>query len=249
MLKIIVLVLLFSFSSHSLAHCQISYRVAEYPPYMMLEKENSWTGLDVELAKSLFSEAKCQVTFTTMPWKRGLYLLEHGGVDMMSGLSFNSERQKYAYYIGPMRDESIGLVVRNDSEFKLSELEDLKSIPLRIGYLRGVYYGEQFNRKYNTDARFADKFEVSDSEEINFRKLKNRRLSAVAGDKYNSIYKLRLQDIDHQYKVHKFMLNQDVVYFGFSKQSISVENYKKLQAAFKKLQGNGELDRIKAKYN
>ena len=248
MLKFISAVLILTLPSISFAHCQISYRVAEYPPYMLPEKDGSWTGLDVELAQAIFSEAKCTVTFTTMPWKRGLHLLEHGGVDMMSGLSLNSERQKYAYYIGPMRDESIGLVVNRNSHFKLTELEDLKRLPKRIGYLRGVYYGELFAKKFTADARFADKFETADNEQTNLLKLFNRRLSAVAGDKYNSIYKLRLQKIDHKYKVHNFLLNQDVVYFGFSRASISSGDIKRLQAAFKKLQGNGEFARIRAKY-
>ncbi|EPJ48711.1 MAG: hypothetical protein OFPI_28110 [Osedax symbiont Rs2] len=248
-LKFTLAILLLILPSISFANCQISYRVAQYPPYMLADKDGTWTGLDVELAQAIFDEAKCKVTFTTMPWKRGLHLLEHGGVDMMSGLSLNSERQKYAYYIGPMRDESIGLVVDSNSQFKLTELEDLKRLPKRIGYLRGVYYGELFAKKFNTDAQFADKFETADNEQTNLLKLQNRRLSAVAGDKYNSIYKLRLQKIDHKYKVHNFLLNQDVVYFGFSRASISSGDIKRLQAAFDKLQKNGALKGIRAKYN
>jgi len=249
MLKITLAILILTLPSISFGHCRITYRVADFPPYMSSEKTGTWSGLDVELAQTLFAEANCKVKFVLMPWKRGLYLLKHGGVDMMSGLSFNIEREKYTYFIGPMRDESIGLVVSRNSHFELTQLEDLKGLPKRIGYLRGVYYGEIFSKKYHSDTQFADKFEAADSEQTNLLKLQKHRLSAFAGDKYNSIYKLRLQKIDHKYKVHNFLLNQNVVYFGFSRASISKGNLKRLQAAFNKLHKNGEFDRIRAKYN
>ncbi|MCJ8297449.1 MAG: transporter substrate-binding domain-containing protein [Pseudomonadales bacterium] len=249
MLKYTLVLMLLALPAISLGHCQITYRVADFPPYMMQDTQDNWTGLDVELAKAVFDEAQCEVKYTLMPWKRGLHLLKHGGVDMISGLSFNRERDKYTYFIGPMRDESIGLIVDRDSQYQLTELEDLKSLPKRIGYLRGVYYGASFAEKYQSDTEFAGKFETADNEDTNWLKLQNRRLSAIATDKYNGIYKLRLQNIDDNYKVHKFLLNQDVVYFGFSRKAISQETINRLRAALQRLQKNGDLDRIKAKYN
>lgn len=59
-----------------------------YPPYQIEDPYNqsNVTGIDAEFAKAVIENSGCQVSFVHDSWKRQLYNLEQGEIDIVSPL-------------------------------------------------------------------------------------------------------------------------------------------------------------------
>jgi len=234
--------------THLFASCQLLMGVEDFPPYFIQHKGGGWKGLEIELSEALFSEANCSVTYVNLPWKRSLHLLEYGGLDALASMSKTMSREEYIHFIGPMRNETMSLIIRIDNPLKIRSFNDLKKLSKRIGIVSGEYYGFEFTQKFTTDAVFSSKFEAVDFSYSNVEKLKAGRISGYIGDQYFVAYRLQQEGMQNSFKVDDFVINQSVVYLGLSKQSVSAKNLAKLQAAYRRLHSRGAFQKILAKY-
>ena len=60
---------------------------------------------------------------------------------------------------------------------------------------------------------------------------------------------IRKGRVNEPLSFHSFVINQDPVFFGFSKKSITEKKLLQIQQAFKQLQENGKLESIRKKYS
>ncbi|EPJ48710.1 MAG: hypothetical protein OFPI_28100 [Osedax symbiont Rs2] len=249
MLQILSLALLSSISSFASADCKLSVRVFDFAPQFIQDKQGQWHGMAIELIQAVLQEANCSAQFNNVSWKRALHLLEHGGLDIMLNMSVTAERQKYLHFIGPLRDETMILVAPRRLKSEISSLEDIKQLSKRVGILRGAYYGTEFALQMQNDPAFAKRFEQADSTDINIGKLKKQRIAGFFNDKYNASYILKNKLDGSQYKIQPLILNQNFVYIGVSKKSVSAELRELLVQAFARAKSEGKLNKILSKYN
>jgi len=71
----------------------------------------SWYGLGVDFAKAFLEEADCSYKFVSLPWGRSIKMLETGEIAMMLSMSPNKQRERFAYFIVPQRNETILFVI------------------------------------------------------------------------------------------------------------------------------------------
>jgi len=235
-------------SSSVYSSCKISLAVDSYPPYQT-QVEGQWKGLDIELATVLAEQIKCELIIKQSPWKRSLNLLKEGRIDMLVSLSKTPERQDFTYFVGPMRQEIVALVINTDTSIKVTTLADLATLDKKIGIINGAYYGQSFTRKYEEDIQFKDQFEVSNNTQDNIKKLVARRILGFFNDPFFIADLIRKGRVSVPLSFHSFVINQDPVYFGFSKKSITEKFFLQIQQAFKQLQENGKLNSIREKYS
>jgi polar amino acid transport system substrate-binding protein len=236
------------FSSAVYSSCDMSLAVDSYPPYQT-QVEGKWQGLDIELAIALSQQMKCELTIKQSPWKRSLHLLQNGRIDMMVSVSKTPQRQGFTYFVGPVRQEIVALVINTGAAIKITALADLAKLDKKIGIINGAYYGQSFTKKYEKDRQFKDQFEVSNNTQDNIKKLAARRISGFLNDPFYIADLIRKQKVTEPLSFHSFVINQDPVYFGFSKKSISEKRLLQIQRAFEQLQENGKLDSIRKKYS
>jgi len=248
MIDKLVLLCLLTLPTHLFASCQLVMGVEDFPPYFIPQDGGGWKGLEVELTEALFNEADCSVTYVNLPWKRSLHLLEYGGLDALASMSKTLSRAEFIHFIGPMRNETMSLIIRIDNPLKIKNFNDLKKLSKRIGMVSGEYYGYEFTKKFSTDASFASKFEAVDFSYSNVEKLKAGRISGYIGDQYFVSYRLQQEGMQNSFKLDDFVINQNVVYLGLSKKSVSAKNLAKLEAAYRRLRSRGALQKILAKY-
>lgn len=246
-LKIILCIVSF-FSSAVYSSCEVSLAVDSYPPYQTQE-EGKWQGLDVDLATALVEQMKCKLVIKQSPWKRSLHLLQSGRIDMMVSISKTEKRQEFAYFVGPMRQEIVALVVNANNTIELNALEDFKQLDKKIGVINGAYYGQNFTAKYKDDTQFKEQFEVSNNTQDNLNKLVAGRILGFLNDPFYIADLIRKEKIQVPLKFHPFVINQAPVYFGFSKKSIPEKKLLKIQQAFKQLQEKGIFAAIRTKYS
>ncbi len=234
-------------SLNSFATCNLTVRVTEYAPLYSKSASGEWQGLAVELVEALFKEAQCDITFVDMPWNRALRLLEVGGLDVMLNMTATEERGLFTHFVGPMLDETQVLIVPSDSHYPITQLEDLKQLPRRIGIGKGVFYGRAFADKILQDEAFAVKFEYANNSE-NLAKLQRGRVSAIIANRYISAYSIQHILSPGMFKLHPYPVTETYIQFGFSRKSVNKTLLKVFQQAYVIIDRKGILMQIQQKY-
>ena len=97
---------------------RIVYNITENPPRIMGDGSFiDWSkpGVTIELLKMIERKVGVQFQFKRMPWKRCLYMVEHGAADAAFHASYKTARAKYGVY--PSQD---GKLDPSRSIFKLT---------------------------------------------------------------------------------------------------------------------------------
>jgi len=230
---------------------EISVRVPSenaYPPFFSQEKSGKWGGLSIELADILLMEAGLKPIYTPLPFSRAIEYLKEGRIDMMLNLTPTQERKTFLYFIGPQLDETIVLVVKKESDFSILSLDDIKKLPNPIGIEQYKVYGRTFEQKKKEDRAFSNHFEAVPNINLNEKKLQKNRLSGFLGYGYNTHYRIKTDPLYKNFKIHPFMVNQDWVYFGFSKKKVSAEMISRLQDAYERASKKGLFENVRQQY-
>ena len=229
---------------------QISVRVPMdgYPPFFKKSETGQWTGLSIDLAEALLTEAGYQAVYKPLPFRRALKYLESGSLDMMLNLTITDERAAYINFIGPQLDETVVLVVQKNSNIPVESLEDIKKLPRPISVEIGKVYGEAFERKRASDKAFAGKITAVRQVESMEKMLTSGHTSGFLGFGYRIFHLFNTNPAYKAFKVHPFIFRQDWVHFGFSKTAVSLETLKQLQDAYQRLEQEGTLAEIRKRY-
>jgi len=231
----------------SYGECLLKVRITDFRPLYYQDVQGKWQGVAVEVAQALFKEADCKIEFVTIPWNRALFLLEHGGLDVLMNMSWTPQRELFTDYIGPMLDEKQVMIVSNESQYNITHLDDIKNLPKRIGLERGVHYGDAFMNKLRTDQQFFDQFEYGERNSNSDKLIKGRILGMIH-NQYTAAYRIKHVFAKGSFKQHPFIFHVNDVYFGFSKKGVSAALRKKFEQAFARLSAIGGLEEIALKY-
>lgn len=244
----ICLMTLFALTTGYAEEMTIRVNESDYPPFFIKSENRKWSGLSIELVESLLHEAGFTVNYKPLPFARGLQYIQYGEIDAMLNMSITDERKKFIYFIGPQLDETVLLVVKKDSNFKITSIDDLKKLPENIGIDRGRVYGQAFEEKRAIDEELRNRLEEVTDTNINEKKLEADRISGFLGYEYNILYQMKINPLYKDFSVHPFVVNQDWVYYGFSKKSVSPGHLKKIQEAYDRAKAKGIFEAIKKKY-
>ena len=220
-----------------------------FSPYIV-QQQNSWSGLNVELLQALAADVGCQLEFIHSPWLRSLKLAEQQQLDVVSQLSYNSERNNQFAFIGPHFIEKIYLVGQPAAFKGLTAVSQLKKNGTSgiIALLNGAYYGDELDAILN-DAANHTRFVFIRGNEDKLALLLNNRVHGVLED--ITAFHYWQQDIkvaDHSYQPI-LLLYQSPVYFGFNRLTISEQQLQRLAESWQKLYANGVLQRIVQRYD
>lgn len=237
--------------SGTAAACELRIRVPEdnsYAPFFIRDNSETWRGLSIELTEALLTETHCTPVYVPLPFSRGLQSLKTGEIDLMPNMSITEERREFISFIGPQLDETVLLVTRVDIPLSVASLDDIKRLPGPIGIDRDKVYGSEFERKRRSDPDFNSRLEEADNVDLNAKKLALGRLSGFLGFGYNVMHQIRTNPLYRDFSIHPFTVNQDWVYFGLSKKSVSPELLARLQAAYEGAKRKGRFETIRRKY-
>ncbi len=241
----------FVFVSNSLGKadtCILDVRVTNLPPLYFQDESGKWTGLTVDLAKVLLTEAGCEGDFRVIPWARSLKSMGTGSLDMMMNLTMTEERKEFINFIGPQIDETANLIIRKEIDVDIQSLDDIKKLPGKIGYQRGTFLGNEFEKKLKFDPAFKNKFEIIHSDELNIKKLRAGRIIGFIEHTYSGITSKKEIGKGTDFKIHPFVIYKNPVYFGFSKKAVSKELLVKFQKAYDKAKSEGKFEKVLNRY-
>lgn len=246
LLFLLVAVQLWSMPSAVAQSCLLRLALdTPFPPHIILD-DAAPHGLNVRMLQALATEVGCELQVVKSPWARALKLMRQGQIDVISQLSYNAERGKDLYFIGPHHQERMWLIADPTTQPALQQLADLRHwpAPWLLAMLNGGYFGEQF-RQLQTDVNFKRHLLPILSNQDKLTLLTSGRVQAVLEEEFAWYWRVRQQPGPYQ---PMLLVHDNPVYFGFSRHSVSPELAARLATAWQRLYQRGQLRQIRALY-
>ena len=119
--------------------------ISSYPPWIITEPGSDVTAIDIDLLKSLCKRMNLKLELVSVPFTRGLLMLEQGELDAGTTLQRSADRELFLHFVEPHyhrgSDKAFYLLKR--SPISIQRYEDLNG--LRIGYITGTKYFARFD--------------------------------------------------------------------------------------------------------
>lgn len=198
-----------------------------WPPYYY-EEQGQVKGIDIKIIENIFSQTDICLRFLKMPSSsRQLAELKKGTIDFIYAASFTNDREKYAIYSEPYRQETVRLFWKKAEliEYQNASLADLFTAQLRVATNRGAHiggYGEALTKKENQPY-------ISNVPTIERRMkmLTFNRVDFTLEDEVAGRYYLKSHP-ESSIEMHPFVVYQNEVSLLFSKKTISIHQVEKI---------------------
>lgn len=197
---------------------------ADYLPFSYLNQDGSLTGIDVSFVQSLFERIDCPVSLVVMPFKRAVFELASGDIDMMPFASITEERKAFAHFSEPYRNETVGMVFRREDvdKYPLRSLDDVIAQGLVLGHEQSAYRGEFFKAFLENPASEPHVFNVVSASE-GIKMLSAGRIDAMVEMPAATLAMAEQMGLEDRFAEHPLLLWSDPVHFMYSKASVSPE--------------------------
>ncbi|RED53540.1 amino acid ABC transporter substrate-binding protein (PAAT family) [Aestuariispira insulae] len=230
---------------------KITIAWSEWAPYQFQNDTGEPAGIDIDFIRAILDQAGCQYDFRKMPWKRVLVEVKAGSVDLALGASKTAERETFARFSNPYRREYMVLFMRHN-DIPLRPLSSLNEITrhssMKIGVLRGSWYGAEFDRLQKNDAVFQRQLHLNSDYILLFKWLAIGRMDVVVNDLYNGLSLIRLLAKEQVIGVHPLIVNDNYVHFMLSRASLSQKDLDLINATDAQLRLSGFQQQIFSRY-
>lgn len=191
--------------------CELRVGWDDWPPYIVL-KDGQFQGLEYDLLKATADVAGCDLHMTQVPWVRALHMLSDGSLDLLYGAGYSKERDEFAQYSVPYRQEQFVLVTKGEPRNQTASVSLygwIQSVAAHggkryLGLFRGNSYGEKMDRILNDNADKVERVYLGSNEQMIEMLIRNRLDGFILEDSVaqmltqTSSYPIRRLVIDEQ---------------------------------------------------
>lgn len=212
--------------------CEFKIGVREYPPYTYQNADKSWAGIDIDMFNYLVDEIGCDKKYIRINFGQALKLLKDGKIDALAQMSKIEQRLNTVHFVGPTRSETLTLIVSKKVPETINHFSDIANHPYIFAKREGTFIGHEFNKLMQSNIHFSSKFIETNTEtpRINLV-LKGRVVGFFDDIKFNQ-YMLKNSPQYQNMKMHPLKIDNGLIYFGFSKKTVSQYHIEKLRNVF-----------------
>ncbi|MFA9392936.1 MAG: transporter substrate-binding domain-containing protein [Prolixibacteraceae bacterium] len=99
----------------------------DYAPFSFIDKTGNPSGLEIEVLDAIAASGDMKLSHHLSRWDSALAYIQSGKTDILVGIIFSEEREKYLDFTIPIHTEYYSIFIRKDLPFKdLSSLYDYK---------------------------------------------------------------------------------------------------------------------------
>ncbi|MGE0085468.1 MAG: substrate-binding periplasmic protein [Desulfococcaceae bacterium] len=211
-------------------------------PIQYIDENGKAAGLYPSLIKAVLEDISVKYELQAYPWKRAIYKMEKEGAGV-GGMYWNEKRSKIYDYSKPMFTERLMLYVRKGEGFKFEKIEDLKGKTLGINL--GWSYGTEFDSALEKGLFTGEPVKGN---ELNFRKLSNKRVDAIIDLEVAAAPMIKKLDMNDQVEKLPRPVTSIDTHIVFSKEFNKTDLLKKIDESMDKLRKNGTFDKIINEY-
>lgn len=235
-----------SFKSYS---CSLTLGIStESSPYLFEKTEQGWSGVSIDLAKTLAEKADCKLKIISAPWARAIKLLASGDIHFLTNFTHSKTRAKFADFIGPHYIENATFVARKTVSDKVDTPQKLNLFTGVVGIQRGANFGHEFENLILKNSHTIQKLVYLPNVDERYLMLKKGRLDGVFDDHLIAHHKLETGEISKDEFSIRFILHGTPTYFGISKKAVSKKLKNTLQKSWVTMREEHLFEKIYKKY-
>ena len=230
--------------------CELNLGWDPYEPYQYADLDGNVRGLDVDLVTAVSKAAGCTLRFTQDDWSNLLKGLQAGSIDLVAGASRTEDRETYALFSKPYRDESFVVFVRagEASKWLADSLEEMiRDKKMRLGLIDGYVYGDTIDELLG-HAEYGKNFISAPFSETHAANLLDGKIDGLLEDPYVASAMVRRKNLSERITQLEFSHRTGDVSLMFSKASISPERVATFDAAIDAIKASGEFEQIAQRY-
>ncbi len=221
-----------------------------YEPFHIKTAEDTYTGLDIDLASEIFKRMKCNLKIVPVPWSRQLKDLEEGNLHVMTSASVTEERKVFALFSHPYVTVRNVLVLRKEASktFKVTKLKDLVTLKkFKLGVTRNYEYGDVFSKAANLP-KFKGLVEEANDEDQNIKKLLADRVNGILVNEITFRALVKRDRSKGQFEIFPLDIGKDELHYMFSKKLINKGVVDSFNEALASTKADGTYQKIMDKF-
>ncbi|EPC3541953.1 substrate-binding periplasmic protein [Aeromonas hydrophila] len=223
---------------------------SSWHPFSFRDEQQQLQGLDIDLLEAIFNRAGFHANYSEMPWARVLRELEFGTIQLTMSANQTAERDLYARFTLPYRNEETVLLIRRQDKGRwqeITQLSDLLSRPdFTIGLLRDFDYGTDF-RTFMQSPQMQQRLLVRLKMEPLIKLLLAGRIQGVVMDPMG-LQQLNLAGLPLDQLTTLLDIQQTPVHLMLSRRTTTPQQLQRLDEAIRALQQSPEYGQILARY-
>ncbi|HHQ4509388.1 TPA: substrate-binding periplasmic protein [Aeromonas hydrophila] len=223
---------------------------SSWHPFSFRDERQQLQGLDIDLLEAIFNQAGFHANYSEMPWARVLRELEFGTIQLTMSANQTAERDLYARFTLPYRNEETVLLIRRQDKGRwqeITQLSDLLSRPdFTIGLLRDFDYGTDF-RTFMQSPQMQQRLLVRLKMEPLIKLLLAGRIQGVVMDPMG-LQQLNLAGLPLDQLTTLLDIQQTPVHLMLSRRTTTPQQLQRLDEAIRTLLQSPEYGQILARY-
>ena len=236
--KILKNIVIFTIFTNSLF--ALTLMSEDYPPYNYPNKDGNPTGISIDIVKKIILKTGDKNNIVILPWARSYHDIQNKKNQVLFVMTRTKTREDLFKWVGPIAPNNWVLFAKEDSDIKLTSLEDAKNMNYSIGT-----YAKDAAEVFLQDNGFTNINSVSD-DKLNVKKLYNNRIDMWITGEYQGLIKVKKSNLN--LKLKKILdVKKTMLYIAFSK-DVSDKTINKWQKELDLLKSNGEYQTILNKY-
>lgn len=172
------------------------------------------------------------------PWKRVLFNLEQGTIDVMCGLYATEDRKQFAEFTEYFAEDRVSIFVWHDRTFPFETWDDLEG--KMFGDIIGATRGEEFDawrEKHATVEYVSDQL-------LNFKMLEKGRIDCIVMSHYPGLINIKQQRYEDKIVPLPQPLSIKYLRYGISKKSPYVSYLPQINEMLIRLREDGATEKI-----
>lgn len=223
---------------------------SSWHPFSFRDEQQQLQGLDIDLMEAIFNRAGFHANYSEMPWARVLRELEFGTIQLTMSANQTAERDLYARFTLPYRNEETVLLIRRQDKGRwqeITQLSDLLSRPdFTIGLLRDFDYGTEF-RTFMQSPQMQQRLLIRLKMEPLIKLLLAGRIQGVVMDPMG-LQQLNLAGLPLDQLTTLLDIQQTPVHLMLSRRTTTLQQLQRLDEAIRTLLQSPEYGQILARY-
>ncbi|MDX7758959.1 substrate-binding periplasmic protein [Aeromonas hydrophila] len=223
---------------------------SSWHPFSFRDEQQQLQGLDIDLLEAIFNRAGFHANYSEMPWARVLRELEFGTIQLTMSANQTAERDLYARFTLPYRNEETVLLIRRQDKGRwqeITQLSDLLSRPdFTIGLLRDFDYGTDF-RTFMQSPQMQQRLLVRLKMEPLIKLLLAGRIQGVVMDPMG-LQQPNLAGLPLDQLTTLLDIQQTPVHLMLSRRTTTLQQLQRLDEAIRALLQSPEYGQILARY-
>ncbi|CAN7685563.1 transporter substrate-binding domain-containing protein [Pseudoduganella sp. LjRoot289] len=229
--------------------CNLKLAPEPWPPYIVINEHGGLSGLDYDLVQAIMKEAGCTLQVeTALPSLRRQMEFRMGRIDLTLGASDTPERRGFARFSLPYRNETVGMFSMPDHAAQYRGVDGFDALlKQRLTLLtpRGGWYGDSYAKAQPELDKRGQRSPFS-SYEQGMRMLQAGRASLIMGDIAALRYEARRQGV--AMTALPWVPFRAPAHLMLNAASTSKADLTRINAAITRLEQNGTLAAIRARY-